>query len=255
MKLIELSKGLHAKVSDEDYDFLMQWKWTASLESRDTKWYAIRWSRKTEHGEGKRYKIRMHRVLMGLGPKGSEVVDHNDDDGLNNQRDNLTVCTQKQNMDKVPGWKGGEAFKAAVTVALVTMVLLGCGPKDADPIFVEPEMVPYFERFAEKVQASTQGIWGIFIPQDLPTIARCVIHANGDRAVEVDPSVWARFNDDEREEMIFHELGHCALDLGHTTDLNSEGCPVSIMFPFAFAKSLCYTDHRDDYFLQLRGQR
>ena len=112
MKEIILSQGFTAKVSDEDFDFLSQWKWSASLESRGTKWYAIRWSQKSEHGEGKRYKIRMHRVIMGLPPKDdSVIVDHDDDDGLNNQRGNLNVMTQPQNMDKVPGWKGSRSWK------------------------------------------------------------------------------------------------------------------------------------------------
>ncbi len=42
MKQIRLTKGLFALVSPEDYDRLSQYKWTASHESRGTKWYAIR---------------------------------------------------------------------------------------------------------------------------------------------------------------------------------------------------------------------
>jgi hypothetical protein len=94
-----------------EYDFLSQWKWCASLESRGTKWYAIRWSRKSEHGDGKKFKIRMHRVLMGLPPKDdSIVVDHKDRNGLNNQRDNLENISQVENMHRAPGWKGSRTW-------------------------------------------------------------------------------------------------------------------------------------------------
>lgn len=112
MKTIPLSKNMVALVDDADYDFLSQWKWSASLESRGTKWYAIRWSRKSEHGEGKRFKIRMHRVLMGLPHKDeSVVVDHKDRNGLNNQRSNFELVTQTENMERVPTWKGSRTWK------------------------------------------------------------------------------------------------------------------------------------------------
>lgn len=111
MREIVLSKNKVALVDDADYDFLSQWKWCASLESRGTKWYAIRWSRKSEHGDGKKFKIRMHRVLMGLPPKDdSIVVDHKDRNGLNNQRDNLENISQVENMHRAPGWKGSRTW-------------------------------------------------------------------------------------------------------------------------------------------------
>lgn len=107
MKEIPLTKGMVAQVSDEDYEALAQWKWTASLESRGTKWYAIRWSRKAEHGQGKRFKIRLHCVVMGRGhfPTDGLVVHHKDDDGLNCQRDNLAVITEEENRRLIANWK------------------------------------------------------------------------------------------------------------------------------------------------------
>lgn len=104
MKQIKLTKGLFALVSDEDFERVNQFKWTASLESRGTKYYAIR--RIT--ADGKRVKIRMHRFIMGLPPRmdASElVVDHVNDNGLDNRRENLQAITQTQNMDKVKTWR------------------------------------------------------------------------------------------------------------------------------------------------------
>lgn len=121
MKEISLSKGLTAKVSDEDFEYLSQWKWTSSVESRGTKVYAIRWSRKSEHGDGKRFKIRMHRVVAErheflstgiLCDRSSFVVDHKDDDSLNNTRENLEYVSQEENMQRSGGWKGSRKFKA-----------------------------------------------------------------------------------------------------------------------------------------------
>lgn len=110
MKQIRLSKGLFALVSDADFDWLMQWSWYASHESRGTKWYAIR-------REGKK-KIRMHRAILERPtalvycgesvryevPPGM-VVDHINHNSLDNRRENLQVITQRENMLLSPGWK------------------------------------------------------------------------------------------------------------------------------------------------------
>ena len=106
MKQIRLTKGLYALVDDEDYDWLMQWAWYASNESRGTKWYAIR----REKGR----KIRMHVAIFerhyGPAPKG-RVIDHVNHNSLDNRKliDNgvyqLEAVTQAENMRRSPGWK------------------------------------------------------------------------------------------------------------------------------------------------------
>lgn len=110
MRLIPLSQGKFAMVSDEDFDRVNQYKWYASLESRGTKWYAIR--RVTVNG--KRVKIRMHRFIMGLPPgkEDSRIVDHLSHDSLDNRRENLEVLdSQAENMHRSPGWKGSRSFR------------------------------------------------------------------------------------------------------------------------------------------------
>lgn len=100
MKQIRLTKGLFALVDELDFEFLMQWKWTASHESRGTKWYAIR--------KVKGKKIRMHRLIveraLGAIPAG-QVVDHPNHNSLDNRRCNLEIVTQTENMNRSRGWK------------------------------------------------------------------------------------------------------------------------------------------------------
>ena len=62
--LLPLTRGLKAKISPEDVAIVSRWNWTASRESRDTKDYAVRW----EIRDGRRYKIRLHRFVLGLPP-------------------------------------------------------------------------------------------------------------------------------------------------------------------------------------------
>lgn len=103
MRRIELTQGKVAIVDNEDFEKVNQYSWCASLESRGTKWYAVRWCRMN----GKSRKVRMHRFILGL-PTGFEderVVDHLNHDSLDNRKCNLEVIDQAENMRRSIGWK------------------------------------------------------------------------------------------------------------------------------------------------------
>ncbi len=108
MKEIPLTQGMVALVSDEDYEKVSQYKWCASLESRGTKWYAVRRRRKDECPiKWKSWKIRMHHFILDKSPHelNGLVIDHQNDNGLDNTRENLKEMSQDDNMKKVAGWK------------------------------------------------------------------------------------------------------------------------------------------------------
>lgn len=91
MKLIALTKGLFAKVDDQDFEFLNQWRWRAE-QRHGREFYAVRY----RHAPGNRQKrVSMARLLMGE-PKGF-LVDHWNGDTLDNQRENLRKATNAQN--------------------------------------------------------------------------------------------------------------------------------------------------------------
>jgi len=90
MKEIKLNRGFSAKVDDEDYDFLNQWKWYAFTNKYT--FYAVR---QPSRKEGPRKLIFMHRIIINT-PENLEV-DHIDHNGLNNQKINLRNCTRGQN--------------------------------------------------------------------------------------------------------------------------------------------------------------
>lgn len=106
MKQIRLTKGLYALVNDEDFEWLNQWSWCASLESRGTKWYAIR--------RVKGVKLRMHVEIFkrrcGLNIPPGFVIDHVNHNSLDNrynteQGNQLECITQTENMRRSPGFK------------------------------------------------------------------------------------------------------------------------------------------------------
>ena len=92
MKQIPLTQGKFALVDDQDYEFLMQWKWCANKNHKT--FYGVRgfWNCL------KQITVQMHRVIakrMGLDIK-DKKVDHKDRNGLNNQRSNLRIATDSQ---------------------------------------------------------------------------------------------------------------------------------------------------------------
>ena len=113
-KEIVLSNGMIALVSDEDYERVAQYKWTATpsnqykRHSGKTKWYAARWESipgkfktiKSGPNRGKKrpaqLKIYLHRWLCDAPP--GFVVDHYpDNNGLNCQRHNMVIATHQEN--------------------------------------------------------------------------------------------------------------------------------------------------------------
>jgi len=99
MKLIPLTKGLFAKVSNKDFKYLSQWKWYAH-KSRDT-FYA---QRNISTGIKKQTTLIMHRVILMAAD--GQFVDHADCDGLNNTRKNIRICSLSQNAKNRKHYKG-----------------------------------------------------------------------------------------------------------------------------------------------------
>jgi hypothetical protein len=85
MKLIPLSREMFAMVDDEDYDWLCQFSWCA-LKGGLT-WYAVK-----KAVDGRRL-VAMHQLLW-FGCKG---IDHRDNNGLNNTKENIRIATNQEN--------------------------------------------------------------------------------------------------------------------------------------------------------------
>jgi hypothetical protein len=90
MKEILLTQGRIAIVDDDDFATLSCFKWCA-VKAKTGRYYAMRSKRE----DGKRINVFMHREILQA-TKGCEV-DHKDGDPLNNQRNNLRLCTHQQN--------------------------------------------------------------------------------------------------------------------------------------------------------------
>lgn len=105
MKEILLDKGKSTLVDDEDFERLNAFRWYAHFHHGN--WYA----RRSAYGQGKHKTLSMHRVILNA-PKGAEV-DHENGNGLDNQRHNVRLVTGAQNQfnaklrkDSKSGFKG-----------------------------------------------------------------------------------------------------------------------------------------------------
>jgi len=90
MRIIPLTQGKVALVDDEDYDWLITWKWCAwTKRGKNPIFYAV---------TGIDYCIvHMHRLLC-MYPKKPYVVDHINHNGIDNQKKNLRVVTNRFNV-------------------------------------------------------------------------------------------------------------------------------------------------------------
>jgi hypothetical protein len=109
MKEIQLTKGYVALVDDEDFERVNQYCWCAGITTH-------RDGSKTVYAKRANNEVLafycMHRLILGITDPQIEV-DHEDHNGLNNQKYNLRVATSSQNQanakvrsDNTSGFKG-----------------------------------------------------------------------------------------------------------------------------------------------------
>lgn len=108
MPTIKLARGKETAVSEEDFEYLNQWKWSS------VSGYISRQGKRPPP-PAKRPRIYMHRAVMErmLGdsiPAGYEI-DHINGDRANNKRENLRLATRSQNAANTRNYKGLSPYK------------------------------------------------------------------------------------------------------------------------------------------------
>ena len=121
MREIPLTQGKVAIVDDEDYEYLMQWKWHLSCNGyarRSVDFYK-------QNGKRSGYSVFMHRQLISAPIQFK--VDHINNNRLDNRRLNIRLCTDRQNSynskarkNNKSGFKGvckeGSCFRADISI-------------------------------------------------------------------------------------------------------------------------------------------
>ena len=75
-------------------------------------------------------------------------------------------------------------------------------------------------------------------------IGTCQLDDFGTMVIKIHDASWIKLDPYQREELIFHELGHCALARPHCT-VKEKGKPISLMYPEITPKDH-YKNHRKE---------
>jgi len=109
MKTIKLTKCKSALVDDDDYERLNRFTWFVNKTGRNTQKYRAIKNKTKECGF-----IYMHRIVMNIAdPK--ILIDHRDHNPLNNQKENLIICTTRENCCNATSAKGSISKYLGVT--------------------------------------------------------------------------------------------------------------------------------------------
>lgn len=87
---IPLTRGMVAVIDDADAELARQYKWYAH--KRRGMYYA---ATNQQLPDGRRITISLHRLIIGAAE--GVLVDHHDNDTMNNRRGNLRFCSRGQN--------------------------------------------------------------------------------------------------------------------------------------------------------------
>lgn len=133
---------------------------------------------------------------------------------------------QKQNFKNV-----------AFLILMIVPLFITCTKDDNGVLFVDEELVPYFDRFiaegasrgvtVDLVEAEIEGRIKDFL--DVTVLGHCQQEPNEPKQIVVDSEYWNEATELEREFVVFHELGHCYLQKGHTDSGDGDGNCISIM--------------------------
>ena len=93
-EIVPTNSGSRIKVDDEDYPLLSRFSWYVSDNG-----YAMTQIWGTKH-------IRMHHLVWGPNTQPRLVIDHLNNDRLDNRKSNLRLCSQKDNSNNKKGVKG-----------------------------------------------------------------------------------------------------------------------------------------------------
>ena len=145
----------------------------------------------------------------------------------------------------------------------MTMSILffqSCESEELKEVNIDPELIPFFTVFEE--EAVSRGWENLdLLSQVEGTITnipgfgisgQCAHNTDAPSLVSIDANYWSRADDYEKEFIVFHELGHCALKRGHDDSKDIDGNCASIMHSSSNVCNLRYDDStRSDYLDEL----
>lgn len=134
------------------------------------------------------------------------------------------------------------------------LLLSGCGLGLEETKYVEKEIQEHVEKF-KLIYGKSVDIEIKFKDLEIMTAGVCYVYTDSSlNHIQIDRDIFFSYSELGREELIFHELGHCILDRDHTTSRISykdTTIPKSIMYPYTFGNSSFYSEMLSYYYDEL----
>ncbi len=153
-----------------------------------------------------------------------------------------------------------KAFVKTVLLCSASITLaMGCAPKEKEHVElfqVDQTFMPYVQNF--ELVSSEEGrdvkITDLIVAfgptNSITETGVCEIATNETPRVTINQGIWNTLNNHDRQEVIFHELGHCVLRRRHQDGEvrnhdNSAWIAASIMYPYRIpgATYMANVDH------------
>jgi len=139
-----------------------------------------------------------------------------------------------------------------LNLTLLSSLLIGCSSFHAAP-YQDKELRPFIAEFEEAYGISIN--YTVTFGDTGEYIGECEITPYYDGYIKRKVIINKVFYDENtyysRQQLLFHEFGHCSFNLEHNTQLLDNGQPVSIMYPTEFGYSSYYKTHLSYYMEQL----
>ena len=144
-------------------------------------------------------------------------------------------------------------------ILIFSLMLVSCGKYYADPraiLTTDAAFTPYIKDFETLYGKKINNIPINFgNTANVAFIAVCRKWSDFEKDIIVKKEVWNMLSKEQKQELIFHELGHCELNLEHISNYtynvnNPYICPISIMNPQVFndySISYCYNANINYY--------
>lgn len=156
-----------------------------------------------------------------------------------------------------------------LSLILLIFSIVSCRQSKPTTAVIDPQFQPYVQKF--------QDIFGVIVvvnihfSNDLESYedGRCIRYAHDTNEIRIQQKTWDElaipgFSEPqdadglwpEREQLLFHEMGHCVLELNHdntTTMINGRVTPVSIMYFSTFRNFFPYGPYEQVYYQQMKS--
>jgi hypothetical protein len=166
------------------------------------------------------------------------------------------MLSPKQTQNTWTNWTNSSQKNLLSKLLIFLILNSSCGVKSPSQrkTIIDPEFVDLVELF-EKEQNENVDIDISFKELDYPTVGLCWWQTRSASRqgieIEIDPDFWFESSDVKKEELLFHELGHCILNRDHLDEKINYYVPKSIMYPYVFGYA--YTKYRSYYVDELKN--